>query len=870
MKRILLAISIFLTILVNGKEVTIELAKEVALNFLQNSDATTLKSATPINLISVGDILSRNYISSTTLKSANSTQQELYIFNINQDKGFIIVSGDDAAIPILGYSSTISIDPKKMPQNFVKWIENYKQQILYLKANKVEPTSEIQSLWNGTTIRLKAAKSSVSPLIATEWNQSPYVNDKCPYDNAYGELSVTGCPATAMAQIMKFWKYPAKGFGFHSYQHDKYGTLSANFGSTYYNWDAMPNTINSTNDEVATLMFHCGVAVEMNYNVASEGGSGSYVIIDPLNRYPETQTCEYAFKTYFGYASSIQGLYREDYSDTQWKNLMKTELDAGRPIQYAGFGQGGHTFVCDGYDNNDYFHMNWGWGGYYDGYFLLDALNPGSGGIGSGAGTYNEGQQALIGIKPPDASQSFTMEIYDDVVTNKSTIAYGENFIISTDILNDGTTTFNGDYCAGIFDINDVFVDYVEIKTGYSLSSGYHYTSGITFSTDGLLSVLPGSYRIYIFYRPTGENWVSMKADPSDVTTGDYTEIEVVNDNDITLYSEIQLESTTIYANQSLSVWLDVANFSTTTFSGTFDISLYDLTGDWVYTVEEKTGMSLGADKHYTNGLTFSTADIDVEPGTYLLAMMHKRTGSDWELTGSSGTYINPIKVIVQEQKLEKDIYENNDSILDAFSMSLSFTGDAANLGTAGSNIHVGSDWDFYTIELDPNYYYSLDARLHDEFDSDNGNTYSVDALFLFSSSYGYEWSDAFDDVMPDPVTIHGTARLYIVVSPYFLGETGTYLLDINLNRIGYNANPEISDNNKLSIFPNPCFNSIEISNSEEIVQYKLLDINGRVLKTELVNQLNYKIDLSSFDSGVYVLEVETATTNYTEKIIKK
>jgi hypothetical protein len=869
MKRILLVFSIFLTIQVFGKEVTVEKAKEVAKSFLGSSNAANLRSVAPINLTSVGDVLSHTFLSNTTLKSAGTSDQELYIFKINQDNGFVIVSGDDAAIPILGYSTSMSIDNQKMPPNFTKWIENYKQQILYIRTNKIEPTAEIQNLWNGISNKVKAVESSVAPLVSTQWNQSPYVNDKCPYDNDYNELTVTGCPATAMAQILKFWEYPAKGFGFHSYQHDKYGTLSANFGSTYYDWAAMPNNINSTNDAVATLMFQCGVAVEMNYNVAAEGGSGSYVIIDPLGRYPETQTCEYAFKTYFGYASTIQGLFRADYADTPWKNLLKTELNAGRPVQYAGFGKGGHTFVCDGYDNNDYFHMNWGWGGYYDGYFLLDALNPGSGGIGSGAGTYNEGQQALIGIKPADGgtTHSNVLEIYDDVVTNKSTIAYGEDFTITTAIANNGTAAFTGDYCAAIFDMNDVFVDYVQTLTG-TMNAGYYYNTD--YSTSGLLSMLPGYYRVYIFSRPTGGEWVGLKAAPGDATTKDYTEIEVVNVNDITLYSEMELESTTIYANEGLSVWLDIANFSSTVFNGIFDVSLYNLEGEFVTTIEEKTGMNLPVDSHYTDGLTFSTDNVDVTPGTYLLALLHKRTGSDYEITGSTDTYINPIKVIVQGQKYDKDIYEDNNEINTSYTMSLSFSGDLANPKTTGSNIHVGNDWDYYSVNLNPQNSYTLDARLHDAYNSGNGNIYTVDALFLYSLYNGSIWSDAFDDLMPGKVTFSGTNKLYFVVSPYFLGETGTYLLDVKLTNHGVTSNPESLGQNSLSIFPNPCFNSIEVTNAEEIIQYKLFDINGRLLKSDPINQSNFNIDVSEFDNGVYFLEVDTKMNSYTHKIIKQ
>ena len=147
-------------------------------------------------------------------------------------------------------------------------------------------------------------------------------------------------------------------------------TLSANFGGTYYNWNAMPTYVNNPNEAVAELMYHCGVAVEMGYGPTV---SGSYVIEDITPSIE--QTCENAYKTYFGYnPDTLEGIIRsytdqngnlvENYSDSEWINLMKDELNNSRPIQYAGFGGGGgHTWVCDGYDSNDFFHMNWGWGG---------------------------------------------------------------------------------------------------------------------------------------------------------------------------------------------------------------------------------------------------------------------------------------------------------------------------------------------------------------------------------------------------------------------------------------------------------------------------------------------------------------------------
>ena len=197
---------------------------------------------------------------------------------------------------------------------------------------------------------------------------------------------------------MKYWEYPSQGIGFHSYNEDDYGTLSANFASTTYNWAAMPNNVTSSNNAVATLMYHCGVSVDMNYGV---GGSSAQTL-DVAN----------ALINYFGYSPQIEGLYKTNYSNVQWINLLKTDLDNNRPIQYAGSGNGGgHSFVCDGYDNNDWFHFNWGWGGSSDGYFDLDYLNPGSLGTGGGTGGFNTNQRAIIGIQPPSGGSTVDVDI---------------------------------------------------------------------------------------------------------------------------------------------------------------------------------------------------------------------------------------------------------------------------------------------------------------------------------------------------------------------------------------------------------------------------------------------------------------------------
>lgn len=336
---------------------------------------------------------------SLTDVTSQSGFQEFYIFVHPQGKGFVIVAADDCVQPIIGYSLSSGFT-FPMPEHVYAHLQGYEQEIAYYKSAGIRATSEIIDLWesmqNGSYTPRNT--TSVSPMLTTTWNQSPYYNNLCP-DSA-GVHAVTGCAATATAQVMKFWNWPVTGTGSHTYTDDNFGTLTANFGATTYQWSLMPNALNSSSttaqiNAVATLMFHVGVAIEMDYGIHSSGAyTNSY-------GYSDLACSENALKDYFGYKSTIHSVYKNNTTDAVWVSVLTSELDAGRPVIEAGHGGGGHAFVCDGYDNNGLFHINWGWGSAYDGYFAHNALNPGGGGTGSGSmGTYNQDQSLVVGIEP--------------------------------------------------------------------------------------------------------------------------------------------------------------------------------------------------------------------------------------------------------------------------------------------------------------------------------------------------------------------------------------------------------------------------------------------------------------------------------------
>ncbi len=370
MKKLYFSFGLCLSFLIAfTKQIPIETAQKVASNFFKLNTRQEIKS---INI---------NYT-----ETLNSSVPYIYIFNINS--GFVVVSADDRGFPVLGYSSNNHFSVKNISVKI--WINKRAEELKYAIEHNIAPTLSLTEQWNklsSNNINISEYKTMtgtfVLPLLQTQWNQSPYYNALCPGG------SVTGCVATAMAQIMRYWCYPSVGNGSSSYTHPTYGYLSANYGTTTYTWSAMPPSISSPNMAVAIINYHCGVSVEMDY---SPSASGAWVCAGDNPICAQT-----SYTNYFRYDPAlIQDKYRMNYPiDANWISLLKNDLNLSRPIQYAGWdlSAGGHTWVCDGYDVNDFFHMNWGWGGASDGYFNINNLNGG----GYNFGGYNE---ALVGIVP--------------------------------------------------------------------------------------------------------------------------------------------------------------------------------------------------------------------------------------------------------------------------------------------------------------------------------------------------------------------------------------------------------------------------------------------------------------------------------------
>ncbi len=392
---------------VDARQVEAETAKQVAANLMFS------KTGKRFNLT--------NLVTSSTKKV--QTDNIYYTFNFPSG-GWAIISADDVAHPVVAFSFTGSLSPNEdHPVQFDQWMEGVKNQIHGAISAGVTPQAQATSEWS----RLKVSPdqfrapsldfATVGPLLTTEWNQGTYYNELCPADESGpGDHVWAGCVAAAMSQVMKYHNFPATGIGSHSYTHATYGEQSADFGATTYDWASMQTPkVTSSNTDVATLLYHAGVSVDMDYSPSGSGASTAHAATSLI--------------TYFKYKESAAYLSRTSYGDTEWATMLRTEINNSRPVIYRGSGTGGHAFVCDGYNNDledDYFHFNWGWSGSYNGYFYLDALIPGS-------YDFTSGQAAVMGIAPttdPNLSfpynQSFESTIPAEWATG------GERVAIST------------------------------------------------------------------------------------------------------------------------------------------------------------------------------------------------------------------------------------------------------------------------------------------------------------------------------------------------------------------------------------------------------------------------------------------------------
>jgi len=405
-----------------------------------------------------------------------------YVFNAEKNGGFVIVSADDRTKPILGYADEGAIDLTNLPENVKWWFNYYAEAIAALQNSGIEPRTATQT-----------ARSEIKPLLKTTWNQSEPYWDQCVFD---GVQCYTGCVATATAQVMNYYQYPSKAPAMDAYSCDY--SIPALSGATL-SWSNMCN--NYTGGEtkaqkkaVATLMRYCGQSVLMDYGPNGSGASTSYVAL--------------ALVKYFKYKKSAHAIYRDGYDANGWESAIYDELAAKNPVVYAGHGtkSGGHCFVTDGYKDG-LFHVNWGWGGSNNGYFVLTVMDA----YGSNYLDYafSHNQQAIVGVRAKSGGSLnyplltiSALEAQSETVTRSSSnddFSVNVYWKLNTSANEENTSAF---YFLGLYKGDKLVQEFLGYGLDLDPQYYFQYTNTLSFGSD----LADGTYKLCAIYKDTEGN----------------------------------------------------------------------------------------------------------------------------------------------------------------------------------------------------------------------------------------------------------------------------------------------------------------------------------------------------------------------------
>ena len=519
MRCTLLFLFILLANRLLADNVTAEQAHALATDFFKTNVQTRSTAASPqLQLVWDGE--------DANTRSAGNLPA-FYVFNSTDQKGFVIIAGDDVVMPVLGYSFTNSFVVDGMPSNLKSWMNGLKEQINEARETGLNTSDVVYEAWSGVSDMTTG--DVVKQYQTAEWDQESPYNTLCP--KIEGTQTVTGCVATAISILMRYHQWPNAGTGTlpaYSYEalvsgakiHQNVSGIT--LGHTYA-WNDMPlqydrNSSEISKNEVATLMYDCGVMAQSQFNIASAGGTGA-----------STLTAVHGLAEYMNYNKSMLCLRREWYSDAEWIQMLENEIMTVGPVLYGGatLSNEGHQFILDGYTTENYFRVNWGWSGHSNGFFLISALNPDDQGAGgSTGGGFIANQDALFGLKPAKGNSNYQTllgmlagktgsgESYSGLMTSETQFNVNTNFTVKCGFFwNLGLIPFSGKVALAIVDKNQ---NVRELISGTSSIPSMNTYGGMafTFPCKISLSPQPGD-RIVAVYKGTNDaDWKIVRGGP--------------------------------------------------------------------------------------------------------------------------------------------------------------------------------------------------------------------------------------------------------------------------------------------------------------------------------------------------------------------
>ncbi len=827
-------------------------ALSIASCFSQKSQVLTKTIGLPNSTLTLA------YTCKDSIITRSSTEKAYYyVFNIGDNNGFIIVSGDDRAKDILGYSHHGIFNSDSLPPNFSTWLNFYQKEIKVLmnQPEELSYTSSVSlSPTENTTTNKTTYATSVAPLLGgIKWDQGTPYNELCPtISTKSSERTVTGCVATAMAQVMRYHQWPITGKGSNTYTPDGYfQALTVDFSKTTYDWKNMTETYNSLSTAtektaVATLMYHCGVAVNMDYGFSSSAS--------PTNMAK-------ALIKYFSYDPNIQSYHRDYYTRSEWENMLKTELNAKHPVLYAGNStDAGHQFVCDGYDSNDRFHFNWGWSGESDGYFELSALNPSALGIGGGtSGGFNSDQLFVIGVQKPNETSvaaPYQLHLYSPLKISANSISRTNTFSINADIYNMGITNFSGSIGLALYNENG----FVKLIKSYSVSSldTYYGWSGLEYSSSIPTDVINGNYKLYSVFLPSGKSeWQIMRGK---VGTANYLNVAVTSSN-VTFSIPNMLPNLT---QNSLSTIGNLYQNST----GRFNVNLTNTGGEYnsnlviLLKSAENDSISQVVCMDPVNISTGETKSLDflgnitLPTGKYYLYVMYdpQNDRSNTDIFNNIGS---PITVEILSTSIETPALTLTSKI--SFPDPLQVNGNDAILTARIKN--TGGYFDDYLVAF----------------------VYPVNS-YIALSFFGFQ-KIILDKDEEKTITLSGNIGLepgsYLTVLAYSttLGNSYSFMDPNDYSKIVFTITDnttkatdiEQTKEEKPYLYPIPATDILYLKSDDVVKTINIMDLSGKlILKINPLRNGEISIPVNTLKAGAYILQSITETEEKVCKFIKK
>lgn len=772
---------------------------------------------------------------------SGATQPLYYVFN--KGAGFVIVSADDRAPEILGYSDAGPFDIDSLPDNFRFLLGSY--------AAELEALASAPELiaWPGTTAEASTTTGgkSVAPLLGSIlWDQGDPYNALCP-ELEDGTKTVVGCVATAMAQIMGYHRWPEKGTGTIPAYTTRTNGLempAVNIEDTYYDWAHITPfyTAGSTPEEreaIAPLMYHCGLSMEMDYGYES----GAYSIYVPR-----------AFITYFDYNENMECLNRDFYTKAEWDSIIRHELDESRPVYYSGSSeQGGHAFVCDGYDANGLFHINWGWSGMSNGYFVLSDLTPASQGIGGSRSGYNRQQIAVVGIQPQNSPEREEYQILLDTTMIASQEEVGRNDYFTVEfhgLWNRGVKTFSGDIAAVLCDRESGEV--VEVLTSHEVT----FESMYGWEEDSYKMTIPGSvpegiYHLCLAYRVAG------KTDCHVIRTvvGKPNYLSVIVSDDRVYVSSPMVEEVDLQQDA-----FEVMGNLYTGCEGKFRYTVTNHGGEYVsglfllwQSADDASQTVIGTINPVViasgETLTFEVSEtVPVEPGEYNVVLM-----CDYYNSYDHITWVQSVGDVLRVTVHEAPVGGTPDlQMLSPLSVVVENRADVHITG------HIVNKGDYF-----------------------NGNMIA----FIFPESENNSIAYAgFQVISLDAqeeleINIDGAISLEdgtYVVGLFYWGESGwTQLTPYGDSyayfTLGIPTGVEVAEATGLTVYPNPAGEVLHVRPDGELLGLAVYDLSGReLLRLAPGSDEVIQVPVAHLQPGTYMLRVHTTRQVETTQFIKK